>query len=119
MRKCAEKNCGNFYKDHRWGHIKAHDEGWFFSKTSKKAWCPDHIPNWVKQYRENKKQDDLMEELSGTIDPHKHGPIITLNDGRQWQLLFDIDDFKYRWVKLEWDPRVIEGLLRAKRQREG
>ena len=34
-----------------------------------------------------------MEELSGTIDPHKHGPIITLNDGRQWQLLFDIDDF--------------------------
>ena len=60
-----------------------------------------------------------MEELSGTIDPHKHGPIITLYDGRQWHLLFDIDDFEYRWVKLEWDPRVIEGFVRAANQRKG
>ena len=35
MGTCAEKDCGNFYKDHKWGHIRAHDEGWFFSKEDR------------------------------------------------------------------------------------
>ena len=64
-------------------------------------------------------ESNQMDKLSGTVDSHRHGPIITLDDGGQWQLLFDILIGDYRWVKLEWDPRVIEGLLRAKRQREG
>lgn len=31
--------------------IKAHYEGWFFTKNDQQ-WCPDHLPAWVGPWRE-------------------------------------------------------------------
>jgi hypothetical protein len=42
--------CENKVKNHAWGRIKATD--WFFSKSEDKAYCPEHIPEWVKRWRE-------------------------------------------------------------------
>ena len=46
--RCAEPGCEATVKDHAWGKIKA--DGWFFTKTGE-AWCPDHNPEWVAEWR--------------------------------------------------------------------
>jgi hypothetical protein len=45
--------CGEKIRDHAWGHIKA--EGWFFSKETGKAYCPEHNPPWVEEWRAKKR----------------------------------------------------------------
>ena len=53
--RCAYPGCTNGYKTHRWNDIKAHDAGWFQQKDGR-SWCPEHIPDWVVQWRSNKQQ---------------------------------------------------------------
>lgn len=53
MRKCGYSGCENSFNNHRWGNIKAHDEGWVLLKNGD-AWCPEHTPAWVSQWRDNK-----------------------------------------------------------------
>jgi hypothetical protein len=50
--KCSEPTCDKTIKNHMWGKIKA--EGWFFQKDDKQ-WCPDHIPDWVEEWRARRK----------------------------------------------------------------
>lgn len=50
---CAIPNCPAKIKDHAWGHIQASD--WFFSQKEDRAFCPDHIPEWVEAWRARKK----------------------------------------------------------------
>lgn len=52
---CAVKDCLATYKSHKWGQIKAGDEGWFFTKENE-AFCPAHVPSWVEEWRAKKKQ---------------------------------------------------------------
>jgi hypothetical protein len=49
--KCKDKECDQKIKDHMWGRIKA--TGWFFQKDGS-AYCPDHIPEWVPAWREQR-----------------------------------------------------------------
>ena len=48
---CQEQGCNQSYKDHRWGRIKAHDAGWFFSRNEEIIKCPEHAPEWHKAAR--------------------------------------------------------------------
>lgn len=48
MIQCKQDGCTNTVKDDRWGKIKA--GAWFFSRDGD-AWCPDHLPNWVTEWR--------------------------------------------------------------------
>lgn len=48
---CDEPGCENKIKNHRWGKIKA--EGWFFTKKGI-AYCPEHEPAFVKDWRKKK-----------------------------------------------------------------
>jgi hypothetical protein len=41
-------------KEHAWAKIRAHSDGWFFSKDGT-AWCPDHNPEWVAEWRAKQK----------------------------------------------------------------
>lgn len=52
---CEQANCPNKVKNHKWGQIKA--PGWFFTKTTDKAYCPDHHPDWVTLWRKRKAND--------------------------------------------------------------
>lgn len=52
--ECAYLGCDNTYRDHRWGATKAHDAGWFIQKNGD-AWCPEHVPKWVKSWRARRK----------------------------------------------------------------
>lgn len=45
---CSEPNCDNKFKNHAWGQIKADD--WFHQKNGD-HWCPEHIPEWVEEWR--------------------------------------------------------------------
>lgn len=47
---CSEEGCTAEFKNHRWGHIKAHSEGWFEQKDGQR-WCPEHKPAWVDEWR--------------------------------------------------------------------
>lgn len=49
MFKC--ERCDKTVKDNRWAKIHAHDEGWFITKDDSKAYCPDHVPEWVADWR--------------------------------------------------------------------
>lgn len=49
---CAEPECPATIKNHRWGKTKA--DGWFFSRRDDTAFCPDHIPPWVAEWRAQK-----------------------------------------------------------------
>lgn len=46
---CDGPDCTNDIPNHRWSKIKADD--WFFSEQTGKAYCPDHIPEWVAGWR--------------------------------------------------------------------
>src|SRR5215211_5237697 len=51
---CSSEGCENKFRDSgRWSHIKAVDAGWFIQKDGTK-WCPDHIPEWVEEWRKKK-----------------------------------------------------------------
>jgi hypothetical protein len=47
---CSNPTCDKSFKDNRWSKIKAGGAGWFFQKDGS-AWCPEHIPDWVKTWR--------------------------------------------------------------------
>lgn len=51
---CAELSCNESFANHKWGAIKAHDEGWFALKEGE-AWCPQHLPDWVEKFRKDGK----------------------------------------------------------------
>lgn len=50
MEKCTEEGCPAEFPDHRWGRIRAADDGWFFQRTGER-WCPVHVPSWVPAWR--------------------------------------------------------------------
>lgn len=52
---CAHPGCEMSFPNHRWGAIKAHSTGWFMAKDDQ-AWCPEHLPEWVPQWRANPKR---------------------------------------------------------------
>jgi hypothetical protein len=47
---CSEPGCTASYVPHKWGSINAYKAGWFLQKNGK-DWCPDHIPEWVDEWR--------------------------------------------------------------------
>jgi len=51
LKSCAVEDCEETYRPHMWGSIKAHDRGWFLQKDGT-AWCPQHVPEWVAEWRE-------------------------------------------------------------------
>lgn len=48
--QCSELTCDATFKNHRWGKQAAQDIGWFFQRDGK-AFCPDHVPEWVEGWR--------------------------------------------------------------------
>ena len=52
-KSCASPGCENTYSDHRWGRQAAQNSGWFFQRNGD-SWCPDHVPPWVEQWRQDK-----------------------------------------------------------------
>lgn len=56
-RSCSRGECPKFFPDHRWGAMAADREGWFMQRNGK-AWCPDHNPDWVAEWRASKKQQE-------------------------------------------------------------
>lgn len=58
MITCAHEGCpASGHKNHYWGRVRAHDEGWFIQKDGT-AWCPDHTPEWVAEWRAKKATKD-------------------------------------------------------------
>jgi hypothetical protein len=49
-RSCAKEECPKFFPDHMWGNRQAQREGWFMQRNGL-AWCPDHNPDWVAEWR--------------------------------------------------------------------
>lgn len=50
---CRKTNCQNDYFPDKWGKMEATRKGWFIHRNGS-AWCPDHIPDWVVEWREKK-----------------------------------------------------------------
>jgi hypothetical protein len=53
---CDGDDCDAKVKNHRWGKTKA--EGWFFSRDGKIAYCPEHEPAFLDDWRQRKKVSD-------------------------------------------------------------
>jgi hypothetical protein len=49
-----EGGCSLMCPHNMWGQIKAHPD-WFFGRDGK-AFCPDHLPEWVPGWRARKKE---------------------------------------------------------------
>lgn len=47
----VELGCKNTIQNHKWGRVKS---DWYFSKDGK-AFCPEHLPEFVKLKRAEKK----------------------------------------------------------------
>lgn len=52
---CKEPQCENDYFPDRWGKIEARNKGWFLQRNGA-AWCPEHIPDWVEEWRKSKEK---------------------------------------------------------------
>lgn len=53
MTECCVPGCSNTHKADRWNTSKAQALGWFFQKNGQ-AWCPEHTPDWVAEWRARK-----------------------------------------------------------------
>lgn len=60
---CHAEGCEANYRAHQWGTTKAAAEGWFFQKDGT-AWCPEHVPAWVEQWRAEKAEEEALGPLS-------------------------------------------------------
>lgn len=49
--ECLE--CDATIPAHKWGQVRASDDGWFFTKAGR-AYCPKHNPPWVAAWRERR-----------------------------------------------------------------
>lgn len=70
MKQCSAEGCEREFPDHRWGAIKATTErGWFIEKpkppegehrgwTEEKAWCAQHVPDWVEGWRASRRDSN-------------------------------------------------------------
>lgn len=47
--RCDGPDCAAAVENHRWGRTKA--AGWFFTRDDDQAWCPEHVPDWVAEWR--------------------------------------------------------------------
>jgi hypothetical protein len=65
--RCASARpcCHNHIVDNKFARIRAGEAGWFFSRRTGKAFCPEHVPEWVKPWR-GKKQDEHGNRTRGT-----------------------------------------------------
>lgn len=48
--RCLVGPCESTFVDDYWGKVEATNKGWFFRREGGQ-WCPDHLPGWVKGYR--------------------------------------------------------------------
>lgn len=55
---CDHPGCTDQFKLTHWDSIAASDKGWF-QKLNGEAWCPEHIPSWVAEWRAKKRGDYL------------------------------------------------------------
>lgn len=51
--ECSAKGCPATFTNHQWGKIRAYSAGWFTTRDGA-AWCPDHTPGYVADWRESK-----------------------------------------------------------------
>lgn len=48
----ADRGCEAVFRDTgKWAHMRASDDGWFFSRQEDAAYCPEHNPPWVADWR--------------------------------------------------------------------
>lgn len=53
---CAHEGCEESIPNHKWARIKS---GGWFEQLNGDVWCPNHIPEWVDEWRKKKaKQKD-------------------------------------------------------------
>lgn len=51
--KCSGEGCEATVPNHYWGRVTA-SSAWFFQKDGR-AWCPEHLPEWVADWRRLKR----------------------------------------------------------------
>lgn len=52
---CAQRGCKGTAPKHQWSEKTKAGKGWFHQKDGT-SWCPDHHPEWVKEWRERRGQ---------------------------------------------------------------
>lgn len=54
---CSHPGCTQAVLNHRWAHLRAQTDGWFFQRNNT-AWCPDHVPDWVPAWRAKRDEEN-------------------------------------------------------------
>lgn len=99
---CSYPNCGSYYKSHHWGNKEAQREGWFLQKNGDK-WCPNHIPEWVDQWREKNGYKPMKKQvLESTCDTC--GKVV-VNDFKPIKDRAEYD-LPEKWIHLRADTRT-------------
>jgi hypothetical protein len=49
--RAKDLGCTASHPSGRWGAIRADRDGWFHSLAEEKAFCPEHVPDWVPAWR--------------------------------------------------------------------
>ncbi len=53
-KQCAEPGCEAAHAEHYHGKVQAQLDGWFMQRNGD-AWCPEHNPPWVEEWRARQK----------------------------------------------------------------
>ena len=56
---CAHEGCEESIQNHKWARIKS---GGWFQQFNGDVWCPNHIPEWVDEWRMKKEKIALQKE---------------------------------------------------------
>ena len=58
---CAHEGCEESVNNHYHARAAAHEAGWFQQKDGT-FWCPEHVPEWVADWRARKKSESEKEK---------------------------------------------------------
>jgi hypothetical protein len=72
MTTCSSPSCAASHKTSRWDAIRADREGWFHQNNGS-AWCLDHNPPWLAEWRAKKRGEvgppaAVRPAVGGTFD---------------------------------------------------
>ena len=58
---CDHLECTASFKTSYWASIHAYSDGWFVKRNGE-AYCPEHQPPWLAEWRERKARSDQRKD---------------------------------------------------------
>lgn len=100
---CQHPDCEAFAPPHKFGQIRAVEEGWFFGRDNETVFCPNHLPSWVGPWRKRRAEANAKRDADAALPrikaPQLHPRRCESDEQVENEPLLTYDGTTYRVLK--------------------